>query len=260
MLEEAIVQPVAGPGTPRPGTVALLAATQTDLALIRTLLPLDTGCTRALLLSRLYFDLPDMPGLCVCGPLVGAPYAVMLLESLVAWGVRTVLFVGWCGAIAPQARIGSLIVPDGAMIDEGTSRHYVAGVLPEDAVSHPSEYVRQGLQQALQTHNRPFLQGPVWSTDAIYRETPSRVRHYQARGALAVEMELSALFSVAAFRNIDLGGLLVVSDELFTLNWKPGFRHPEFKAGCRTACEVAVAYVRGVGSDGGDSPADHHHG
>ncbi len=255
MLEEAIVHPVAGPGTPRPGTVALLAATQTDLNCMRTLLPLDAGRTRSLLMSRLYFDLPDIPGLCICGPLLGASYAVMLLESLVAWGVRTVLFLGWCGAISPQARIGHLIVPDAAIIDEGVSRHYMAGILPANAVSRPAEAVRHTLQQTLQKHNAPFLQGPIWTTDAIYRETPSKVRHYQALGALAVEMELSALFSVAAFREIDLGGLLVVSDELFTFNWQPGFSHPEFKAGRQTACEVAVAYTRDVLIDG--CPADY---
>jgi uridine phosphorylase len=33
-----------------------------------------------------------------------------------------------------------------------------------------------------------------------FRETVEKVKHYQAKGALAVEMELSAIFTVAGFR------------------------------------------------------------
>jgi purine-nucleoside phosphorylase len=79
--------------------------------------------------------------------------------------------------------------------------------------------------------------GSVWTTDAPYRETPSRVRDYQARGALAVEMEFSALCAAGKFLNAAVGGALVVSDTLFGGRWRPGFHDERFKQGRKALFE-----------------------
>jgi hypothetical protein len=78
----------------------------------------------------------------------------------------------------------------------------------------------------------------VWTTDAPYRETPDQVRAYQERGALAVEMECSALFTLGAFRSAAVASLLVVSDELSSPTWRPGFKDPRFSLGRESACEA----------------------
>ena len=83
------------------------------------------------------------------------------------------------------------------------------------------------IEDALNRAGRTFSKGEVWTTDAPYRETPEKVEFYQNKGILAVEMEMSALMTLALFRGIRLGGLLVVSDELFSLKWHAGFSHPE---------------------------------
>ena len=59
-------------------------------------------------------------------------------------------------------------------------------------------------------------------------------------GRLAVEMETSALFATAAFRRVAVTSLLVVSDELSSLAWRPGFKDPRFCRG-RLAARQAVA-------------------
>ncbi len=71
-------------------------------------------------------------------------------------------------------------------------------------------------------------EGRVWSTDAPFRETVKKVIHYQQAGALAVDMETSALFTVASFRGILMAVALVVSDELSSLTWVHGFRDRGF--------------------------------
>jgi purine-nucleoside phosphorylase len=63
---------------------------------------------------------------------------------------------------------------------------------------------------------------------------------------LAVEMEMSALFRVAGYRQVGLAGLLVVSDELFTLKWRPGFRTSAFKGSCRRAVRALLEFVAGL--------------
>jgi hypothetical protein len=51
-------------------------------------------------------------------------------------------------------------------------------------------------------------------------------------------MELSALCSVAHFRGVALAGILVVSDELSSLDWRPGFKDERFVQGRRIVCRV----------------------
>ena len=85
-----------------------------------------------------------------------------------------------------------------------------------------------------------FTRGEIWTTDAIYRETPEKVRRYQEEGVLAVEMESAALLTVAAYRSVSLAGLLVVSDELSDLKWRPGFSNPVLKENTRLAGELLL--------------------
>jgi len=88
----------------------------------------------------------------------------------------------------------------------------------------------------------------VWTTDAPYRETPSKVKTYQEKGVLAVEMEMSALMTLATFRSVRLSGLLVVSDELFDLKWHSGFKSPELRNTSRMAGEVLLDLVKSMNS------------
>jgi purine-nucleoside phosphorylase len=94
------------------------------------------------------------------------------------------------------------------------------------------------LKAGMNKNQMAFHSGTVWSTDAIYRETRKQVEYYQGQEAIAVEMEISALFTVARFRKADLGALVVVSDELGSFKWRPGFKTDEFKRGRKAACKV----------------------
>ena len=61
---------------------------------------------------------------------------------------------------------------------------------------------------------------------------------------LGVDMEFSALCTVAAFRGISLGALFVVSDMLWTKNWKPGFGLTEFKKSSRELIDKLISHGR----------------
>jgi uridine phosphorylase len=216
-----IVQPIVTPNTPRIGPLGVLSATRTDLPGLLAALKLENRHTRSLYMSQLHIR---EDGFFLSGPFMGAPYAVMILETLAAWGARQVIFLGWCGAISATVSIGDILVPDIAWVDEGTSRAYAANPL-----ASPSDALTRGIKSALQSSGLPFHEGAVWSTDAIFRETPEKVTYFLEKGALAVEMELSALFTVSAFLGVAFSAILVVSDDLSSLTWKPGFKDSRFK-------------------------------
>lgn len=172
----------------------------------------------------------------VGGPAPGAPYAVMVLEKLMALGVQWVVALGWCGSLRPEVAIGDLIIPESAYSEEGTSGHYPM-LAPEP---QPAAGLCRTLGNLLTSAGVKFHAGKVWTTDALYRETEAKVLAYGAQGMLAVEMEMSALFTVARFRGVALAGLLVVSDELFSLTWRHGLRDSRFQQSREQAVTTAL--------------------
>jgi len=165
------------------------------------------------------------------GPFLGAPQAVMGMEKVIALGAKRIWVWGWCGSLQPGLRIGDLVIPIHAISEEGTSQHYPVGDKPVST----DEGLNRMLEETLRREGQSFSSGTTWTTDAPYRETPAKVKAYQERGVLAVEMEMSALMTLAVFRSVKLTGLLVVSDELSALRWRPGFGDPKFKRNCRLA-------------------------
>jgi len=233
--DHAIVRPERTPRSPVLGPVALLAAAAPDVVRLRK--ELNLPHSHPLYMSRIYYHAqePDQPA--VVGPIIGAPYAVMILEVLRAWGVRRGFFMGWCGSIDRGVRIGDLIVPTGAWIDEGTSLHYGQNF---QSAAVPDQKLQAVLQLGLQRHRTTFHSGLIWTTDAIFRETREQIDHFHGLEALAVEMELSALFSAAAFYGLPVAALLTVSDELFTYQWQHGFKTHAFRQACETACRILI--------------------
>jgi purine nucleoside phosphorylase len=229
-----VVEPFRPGGASEVGELALLVSGGGDLKRLGETLPLVSPGER-IMMSHIRPEAADSPRFCAAGPMVGAPYAAMLLETLVARGVRRAVFIGWCGALSPNLSIGDLLVPEAALVDEGTSVGY--GRLRDEPVA-PDPALSESLREAIARRGRPPRRGAVWTTDAIYRETPSKIRKFRDRGAVAVEMETSALFTVGRFRNISVAALLVVSDSLADFTWRPGFRDPRFQSGRRLAREV----------------------
>jgi uridine phosphorylase len=184
-------------------------------------------------------------GISVAGPFIGAPYAVMLLESLIARGAKKVIVVGWCGALKDGLDVGDILLPSNAIVDEGTSKHY-KHLDPELPVSAPDLRLFDQLSDYLSSLGIAHEKGAIWTTDAIYRETPKKVESFRNLGASAVEMECSALFSVAEYRNINIAGLLIVSDSVASKTWNPGFRNKKFKQARKTSCDAIMKFLSGL--------------
>lgn len=217
-----------------------MAATHPDVVKLcrRFDIPADAG--EPLFLSRLYPGRLQPADFSLVGPFMGAPQAVMLMETLAAWGARRIVFLGWCGALVPSLASGDIVVPQGAWADEGTSPAYGCD---EQRVAPSSPVFQSQLNTHLRQNGLVCQDGWIWTTDAVFRETAAKVCHYRDLGAVAVEMELSALYSVARFLNIELGAVLVVSDELSSLQWRPGFKSERFQATRKAVCEAMGSYV-----------------
>ncbi len=141
---------------------------------------------------------------------VGAPVAAGILEFMIAYGAKKVIGCGGCGVLDSSIAAGHALVPTAAVRDEGTSYHY----LPASRQVELSAAGIVAIKTTLDRHGVEYLECKTWTTDAPYRETVEMVRRRRAEGCLCVEMECSALASVAAFRGIEFAQLLYGGDDL----------------------------------------------
>lgn len=133
----------------------------------------------------------------------GAPQAVDTVETLAALGVRNIIAVGMCGAYDEKVRLGEILAPEKAFVEEGTSLHYYEAL----EASYPNRNLLNMAVSLLNVRSHPIV-----STDAIYRQTFCKERLWREKGAVGVDMETSAVFSVAQYLGIKAAALLMVSD------------------------------------------------
>lgn len=148
-------------------------------------------------------------------PGVGAPAAVSSLECVIALGATHIIGCGGAGIVRSGFDIGHVIVPTGAVRDEGTSYHYA----PHDAEVAPHPDALVAIDATLTAAGVPHDRGLVWTTDAFFRETPAKVARRREQGCLAVDMEASAMFACAAFRGVTYGQLLYAGDDVSADQW-----------------------------------------
>ena len=144
----------------------------------------------------------------------GAPVVASLAEELIALGAKQIVSISHAGSLQQGLKSGNLIVCDEAIRDEGTSHHYLP---PDKSVKNDSMLSRQVLERL----GKAATKGPVWSTDAPFRETREEVAQYQKEGVLAVDMEAAALMAVGQVRGVATAIILVVGDDLSQFEWKP---------------------------------------
>ena len=145
----------------------------------------------------------EMDGVC-CGIIprtIGGPYAVLIAEQLRVSGARLILGLTSAGRVSPSLPLPSFVVVTSAVRDEGTSLHYLA---PAGRVDCPTPIA--GLLTAeVSRLGSTVVQGPVWTTDAPYRETAAQLERHAAGGVLAVEMQAASLFAFATARRANVG-------------------------------------------------------
>jgi len=143
---------------------------------------------------------------------VGSPGAAVCFEELAKAGVRTIIRVGTAGSLAPsQYPSGSLIVSTAAAREEGLTKQLVPPGFPAAADSEVAETL---YRTALELGGGPVGKGITVTFDAFFSgvlELPHKP--YAAAGALAVEMEIAALYVIASLRGMRAGAIVALDGD-----------------------------------------------
>ncbi len=147
----------------------------------------------------------------------GAPALAIHLELLVAMGATEFIGVGTSGSLLGDVQVGDLILCSKALRDEGVSYHYQEA----SEFAYPSEPLNLAIREAALKQGLKLRECATWTTDAIYRETLEEVHDCRARDIHTVDMEASALFTIAKYRGVQAASLFAISDLLTGEEWQP---------------------------------------
>jgi uridine phosphorylase len=143
---------------------------------------------------------------------MGCPAAAIAVEELANIGARVFIRTGSTGALQKPIDVGDLIIANGAVKNEGTSRMYE----PNEFPAVPSYRVLNSLAGAAESLKGKlrfrYHVGIVSSDDAFYAETPEFIGRMTALGALGLDMESSAIFVVSRARGLESGSILSASE------------------------------------------------
>lgn len=162
-----------------------------------------------------------------------APDTAMTTEILCAGGAQSLIRVGSCGSLQDHIKIGDLVIVTGAIRGEGTTSYYV----PKNfsSVAHPD--IVRALEQAAESLKVRYHLGWIFTTDALFQETPELIQELNQQNVSSIDMVTSAFLTISQLRQKKAGAVLAVSDEC--LYGKFGFRDPKFFEAEQKTIEVA---------------------
>lgn len=148
--------------------------------------------------------------------MMGASSTAIVAEELIQLGVRTLIRVGTAGALGAGVNPGDIVVATASTPLDGTTAGYLDGRPYAPAAAYT---VVHALMSAAEARGAVPHVGPIVTDDVFYHPDADRLAAWTAFGALAVEMEASALFTVAARHNVSAGAILTVSNFVGAATW-----------------------------------------
>ena len=152
----------------------------------------------------------------VQGSGMGQPsLAIYATELFTEYDVRTVVRVGSCGALSEDLRLRDLVIASGACTDSSMNRLRFEGLdyapVADFALlraAHDAAVAREpGVTSRV---------GLIMSSDSFYSPRPELTSRMAEYGVLAVEMEASALYTLAAQHRRRALAICTVSDHIVT--------------------------------------------
>lgn len=128
----------------------------------------------------------------VIGGTVGAPFAVLVAEELLASGCEALVSIASAGLVSDRFTPPFFLLIDRALRDEGTSHHYV----PAGRYAEASPALVDAVRGRVAGLGIPVRTGASWTTDAPFRETERLIASRRREGVISVEMEAAALLAM----------------------------------------------------------------
>ena len=150
----------------------------------------------------------------VMGSGMGIPSISIYANELISdYGVKRLIRVGTCGALLPDLKVGDVLLAQAVSTDSNINRLHFGGM---DYAPFASFNLLLKAYQAAKEQGVPVRVGGILSGDTFYMEGDDWWKVWAGHGIMAVEMESSALYTIAARLKVEALSILTVSDSLVT--------------------------------------------
>lgn len=150
----------------------------------------------------------------VQGTGMGVPSISIYVNELIQeYGVKNLIRVGTCGGMQEHVHVRDVILAQASCTDSSMNRHVFGGFDYSPIASFPllkAAYER-GVEKGLKLHV-----GNIFTSDMFYRDDTTITGLLMKYGVLGVEMETTALYTLAAKYGVQALTILTVSDHLLT--------------------------------------------
>jgi len=157
---------------------------------------------------------PDGRRVTVQGAGIGIPSLSIYVNELVQCGAKRIIRVGTCGSLQVNIKVGDIVLAQGACTDSGINRRRFKGMdfapLATWELLRRADATARGLRIPVQVGN-------VLATDLFYNDIdPDEWKLWADANVLAIEMETSELYTLAARKGFQALTILMMSDVLPT--------------------------------------------
>ena len=136
---------------------------------------------------------------------MGGPSTAIGVEELANIGVEAMIRIGSCGALRSGIKLGDLVIVNGAVRDDGTSKAYIEQSYP----SIPDTELLMDVIQAAKDKEYPYHVGIGRSHDCLYGDPKNNLDAYWgSKGVISSDMETSTLFVVGSLRGVKTASIL----------------------------------------------------
>jgi uridine phosphorylase len=194
---------------------------------------------------------------------IGSPSAAIAVEELARVGAETLLRVGSCGSIVPEASVGDLVITTAAVRQEGTSKEYVR----EDYPASADHRVVSALVAAAEELGYDYHLGVTCSTDSFYagqsrpgfdgfeaRDSEANIDELREAGVVNFEMEAASILTLASIYGLRAGAVCTVY-----ANRETGEFRTEGEAKAAKCASLAVTYLERMDDAVEKSDSAHWH-
>jgi uridine phosphorylase len=183
---------------------------------------------------------------------IGGPSASIAIDELAKCGAHTFLRVGTCGGMQPEIMGGDIVIANGAIRMEGTSREFA----PIEYPAVPNVKVMNALIAAAESGKIPYHVGVVQCKDSFFGqhepeimpvsyELEQKWEAWKRMGCLASEMESAALFIAGSFLKVRVGScFLVVANQEREKLGLPNPQAHDTEIAIQTAVEAVRILIR----------------
>ncbi|EYE88613.1 purine nucleoside phosphorylase [Fervidicella metallireducens AeB] len=150
----------------------------------------------------------------VQGTGMGVPSISIYVNELIeSYGVKNLIRIGTCGAIQEDIKVRDIIFAMSASTSSSVNKLRFNGM---DYAPTASFKLLKKAYDIAQEKGLDVKVGNVLTEDTFYHDDPNSWKIWSKYGTLAIEMETTALYTLAAKYKVDALTILTVSDHIIT--------------------------------------------